>query len=179
MKQTVIKQVARPFCLMRPRAVATSFVVCVCAMLTACQHDPWANEFLTKQPLERDLVGTYAVDADSQRRQITLPMSNAPFPVSSSGRIVLSSDHKAVLTRVPEYDGEKPCSLSGHGSWELGRNDRYAVVNVQVQNEDMGGGCRGQLGFQLMVFGDKPPYKLHITIGDPDSGDAVQFEKQP
>jgi len=29
-----------------------------------------------------------------------------------------------------------------------------------------------------MLYGKKSPYKLHITIGDPDSGDAVQFEKQ-
>jgi hypothetical protein len=24
----------------------------------------------------------------------------------------------------------------------------------------------------------KVPYKLHVTIGDPDSGDAVQFERR-
>ena len=30
---------------------------------------------------------------------------------------------------------------------------------------------------ELMLYGSKPPYKLHITIGDPDAGDAMQFEK--
>lgn len=29
-----------------------------------------------------------------------------------------------------------------------------------------------------MLYGNKPPYKLHYIIDDPDLGEFVQFEKQ-
>ena len=148
------------------------------SMFTACQYDPWANNYLKRQPSEREIVGTYAVDAESQKRQIKLGRSNVPLPVSGSAQIILSSDHTAVFARVPANDIEqKPCSISGHGSWELGRNDRYFVVNVQLRNEDTAGGCAREAGWQLMLYGSKSPYKLHMTISDPDLADAVQFEK--
>jgi len=38
-------------------------------------------------------------------------------------------------------------------------------------------GCEPTYYGQLMLYGKQSPYKLHITIGDPDSGDAMQFEK--
>jgi len=51
-------------------------------------------------------------------------------------------------------------------------------VIASIVNEEPNSPCKGDFGYELMLYGKKPPYKLHITIGDPDSGDAVQFEKQ-
>jgi hypothetical protein len=72
-----------------------------------------------------------------------------------------------------------PCYVSGSGSWELSRNDSYAVVNVRIDRNDFQSGhaCGPTYEGQLMLYGKMPPYKLHITRGDPDSGDALQFEK--
>jgi hypothetical protein len=53
-------------------------------------------------------------------------------------------------------------------------------VDVQIQRPDYRpsiDGCGAAYGEELMLYGKKPPFKLHITIGDPDSGDALQFEK--
>jgi hypothetical protein len=96
---------------------------------------------------------------------------------------VLSADHKAQFLHVPEIDNRpaiKTCVITGTGSWHLARNDNYTVVNVEIQREDYRrsvDGCEPTYYGQLMLYGKNPPYKLHITIGDPDSGDAVQFEK--
>lgn len=147
--------------------------------LTGCQHDPWADRFLTARPSEQEVVGTYLIDADSQRRNITLPQSRANFAVDHSAQIVLTGDHKAQFIHVPEdYRGEIACSVTGPGSWQLGKNDNFSVVRASIVNEEPNSACRGDFAYELKLYGKRPPYKLLVTIGDPDSGDAVQFEKQ-
>jgi hypothetical protein len=95
---------------------------------------------------------------------------------------MLSADHKAKFSQVPEIHppAAQSCLVNGSGSGELGRNDSYSVVNVQIhKNDDRRSvdGCEPTYYGQLMLYGKQSPYKLHITIGDPDSGDAMQFEK--
>ncbi len=148
-------------------------------LLVGCQYDPWADRFVTNQVSEKDVVGTYVIDADSQKRQIKLPMTSDVFPVNLSAKIVLLTDHSAEFVYVPEdYQGTKPCSVSGRGSWSLGKNDNFSVVRVNIYNADTNSLCKGDFAYEVMLYGKNPPYKLHITIGDPDSGYAVQFEKQ-
>jgi hypothetical protein len=148
-------------------------------LLVGCQYDPWADRFLTAQPAEKDVVGRYVIDADSKKRTIKLPMSHSTFPIGHSAKIVLSADYKAEFIHVPEdYNGEAACSVTGRGSWRLGKNDSFSVVRASIVNEGPNSQCKGDFAYELMLYGKKAPYKLHITIGDPDSGDAVQFEKQ-
>jgi hypothetical protein len=154
----------------------------LCWFLVGCQRDPWADRFLRRQPQERDLVGTYRIDSDTLARRISVPMSTTALSISRDSAIVLSADHKAKFSQVPEIHppATQSCLVNGSGSWELGRNDAYSVVNVQIQrNVDRPSvdGCEPTYYGQLMLYGKQSPYKLHITIGDPDSGDAMQFEK--
>jgi hypothetical protein len=148
-------------------------------LLVGCQYDPWANRFLTAQVADEDVAGTYVIDDDSRKRSIKLPLSNGSFPIDRSARIVLSSDHKAEFVHVPEdYLGKVACSVTGRGSWRLGKNDTFSVVRASIVNEEPNSPCKGDFAYELMLYGKKSPYKLHVTIGDPDSGDAAQFEKQ-
>jgi len=68
-------------------------LVLSCVLLGACQYDPWADGFLTAQTAEKDIVGTYVIDGDSQKRNIKLPMNSGTFPVNHSAQIVLSALH--------------------------------------------------------------------------------------
>jgi len=151
-------------------------------LLVGCQYDPWADKFLTVEPAEKDVAGTYVIDADSLKRTIMLPMSKNTLPLDRSARIVLSSDYKAEFVHVPEESlsegREAGCSVTGRGSLRLSKNDNFSVVLASIVNEEPGSPCKGNFAYELMLYGKKSPYKLHITIGDPDSGDAVQFEKQ-
>jgi len=158
----------------------TSILVLSLALgLIGCQHDPWAEGFLTVQPAENDVAGTYVIDANSQKRTIKLPQKNSALHIDHSAQVILSTDHKAEFFRVPEeYRGEAACSVTGRGSWRLGKNDNFSVVRASIVNEDPNSPCKGDFAYELMLYGNKAPHKLHITIGDPDSGDAVQFEKQ-
>jgi len=147
--------------------------------LVGCHYDPWTDRFLTAQPAEKDVAGTYVIDGDSQKRNIKVPMSKAPFPIDPSAQIILSGNHIAEFVHVPEeYHGEAVCSVTGRGSWRLGKNGSFSVVRASIFNEELNSSCKGDFAYELLLYGGKPPYKLHITIGDPDSGDAVQFEKR-
>jgi putative transposon-encoded protein len=159
--------------------LCNSLFYVVSLMLVGCQHDPWADRFVTAQLSEQEVAGAYLVDADSQKRQIKLPMSNSVLPIGASAKIVLSKDHTAQFVNVPEdYQGTKSCLVTEHGSWSLGKNDSFLVVSARIYNEETNSPCKGDFVHELMLYGTKPPYKLHATIGDPDSGDAVQFEKR-
>jgi hypothetical protein len=80
----------------------TATLVLSCVLLGACQYDPWADGFLTAQPAEKDVVGTYVIDGDSQELNIKLGMNHSTLPLDHSAQIILSADHKARFTRVPK-----------------------------------------------------------------------------
>jgi hypothetical protein len=159
----------------------------LCAVLTVvtlvgCQYDPWAGRFLTRQPAEQNVVGYYAVDQASLLRTIKLPRTESPIKINPTARIHLAADHKAEFVDVPgELDGFL-CSVTGRGTWRLGKNNNFIVVVAQIVDEEPSSRCKGTFtanyGNEFALYGDKPPYRLHLTIGDPDSGDAVQFERR-
>lgn len=60
----------------------------------------------------------------------------------------------------------------------MGKSAGYYFLLVRIQNEEADSPCRGDFGYQVMLYGKKPPYKLHQIIDDPDLGEAVQFEKR-
>ena len=164
------------------RWLRASGVGFLCWFLVGCQYDPWADRFLKNRPAETDLVGTYRVDADTLARRISIPWSKKTISISRDAEITLYADHKAQFLHVPELDvfTRQECVISGTGLWQLGRNDHYVDVAVQIQRTDYHqsvDGCQPTHNGELMLYGSKPPYKLHITIGDPDAGDAMQFEK--
>jgi hypothetical protein len=64
-------------------------------LLVGCQYDPWADRFLTAQPSEHDVAGTYVIDADSQKRNIKLA-----FPVEYGRRLDYDVSF-AVSSRLP------------------------------------------------------------------------------
>ena len=167
----------------RPGWAKTISVISVLACLFGCQYDPWANRFLKSGPKDADIVGTYQLDADTLSRHISVPESKTLLSVNPSAQVVLSADHGAEFVEVPDwiYDhGSSLCVISGAGSWKFGKNDDYSVIWVEIQRRNFRAGvdhCGSTYNGELFLYGKKPPYKLHITIGDPDSGDAVQLEK--
>ncbi len=159
------------------------FAVLTVLTLGGCQHDPWAGRFLTRQPAVQDVVGWYGVDHASLQRTIKLPMNGARLNIDPSAHIVLSADHKAEFFSVPaDPDGSSLCSVTGHGTWTLGNNDRYVVIRAMIADEEPNSRCRdtftANFADELNLYGERPPYRLHVTIGDPDSGYAVQFERR-
>ncbi len=165
------------------RLQLTSLKILAFVSLVGCQYDPWADRFLTRQPAERDVVGLYTVDQASLQRTIKLPMTGTVLKINSSAHILLSPDHKAEFFHVPEtINDDQSCSITGRGTWRFGKNVSYIVVWADIADEEPDNRCKdaftGKFAEELNLYGEKPPYKLHVTIGDPDLGDAIQFERR-
>jgi hypothetical protein len=155
-----------------------AFMLAVLAV-TGCQYDPSTWHYLRTPPSDGDIVGKYVPDAASRKRRIKLPMSDAVLPVDGSAAIILSKNHAAEFVRVPfDVDGRKPCSVTGIGTWSIGQSQGYQHVYIRVRNDERDSPCQGEFGYQMMLYGHKPPFKLHDIIDDPDLGEFVQFEKQ-
>ena len=109
-------------------------------------------------------------------------MSGSPLKINPAAHIVLSADHKAEFFYVPGELDNLSCSITGRGTWRLGKNDSYITVWAQIADEEPSSRCRdtftASFANELMLYGKESPYRLHVTIGDPDSGDAVQFERR-
>jgi hypothetical protein len=127
------------------------------------------------------VVGVYRVDSATLSRHIAVPESQTQLQVSPDAKIVILANHNLEFVSIPEFalaNTPQICTITGRGVWQLGENDDYQVLNFQIQRENYrSDACGPKYSGQLNLYGGKPPYKLHITIGDPDSGDAVQLEK--
>lgn len=91
-----------------------------------------------------------------------------------SGTIVLSSNNEAIFERVPDWMNMAPASGTGNtinlrGTWSLRK--AYGRWAISVQS------VRGSsdLLFDVPIGGQSKPFKLVITIGDPDEGKVVEF----
>jgi len=135
-----------------------------------------------RQPAEQDVVGFYSVDQASLQRANKLSRTELPIKIEPSAHIRLLADHKAEFADVPGDLDSLNCSITGRGTWRLGKNDNFIIVVAQIVDEEPNSRCKGTItanfGNELFLYGDKPPYRLHLTIGDPDSGNAVQFERR-
>jgi hypothetical protein len=134
---------------------------CLVAVLAlcGCQHDPYADWFVTKDVPANTLIGSYHVTEGTLRH-----FTAAKLPFVDGGRLPIS--------RVTKHQ-------------------EYTAVDVTLPHVG-GSGSRcpeGDFGFDLELFDDsavrslsrdRSPTRhplLHLTIGDPDSGDALQFER--
>ena len=166
-------------------------VMLVMLTITGCQHDPYADWFVTKDVAGNVLAGSYHVTPETIERFSNKEMPFIPggrLPISREARIVLNSNHKVSLANIP-IDWVKPalCILNGNGDWKVDKREDYTIVFVTLTAAYASpAGCpNGQFGFALELFDDSALHPrsrtkyplLHLTIGDPDSGDALQFEK--
>ena len=142
--------------------------------LVGCQYDPHANFYTTNEPKAEEVVGTYVLDA-----------FHLPPEVGSSRPAVvveLHADGTFAATNVQPWELGTPGTnfftslLTATGKWE---RDALATLDA---------GQKHIWGVQLRTpdskihpayfTGNKPPYGLIFTLGDPDSGHAVILRKK-
>lgn len=142
--------------------------------LAGCQYDPHANLYTTTEPKREDVVGTYVLDA-----------FHLPPEVGSTRPAVtveLHADGTFAATNVPPWQLGTPGTkfftslVSGTGKWEMDTlgtlgPDQKSIWGVYLRTPDN--------RFHPANFtGDKPPYGLIFTLGDPDSGHAVILRRK-
>ncbi len=156
------------------------FVVCA-ALLTGClfPSDPHADSLTTTKPNRSDIIGTYVVD------KVYLPseLSDRKLDIS----IDLRADGTFSATNVPSWttDATKanffPTLLSGDGKWELrivgSVNPGGVVWGVELQDPTEQKPDAQRMD-SASCTGEKAPYGLIFTLGDPDEGNAILLKRK-
>ena len=169
-KQTQRWEYARfpPFMIMRKMLFAFFLFA-----LAGCQYDPHGDIYTTTEPKVEDIVGTYVLD------RFDLPMDTSKIHCDVT--VDLHVDGSFNATNIPPWGiGEVHTNFfsllsSGNGKWE-----KSALGTLDGSKRIWGAYLRTPDNrFHPVDFtGDKPPYGLIFTLGDPDSGNAVLLKKK-
>jgi hypothetical protein len=141
-------------------------------MLIACQFDPYAYEFTRAKPEVTSLPGHYRTDDESRKifkREFNIDVSQCELDLRDDGSFDLRG--------VPDCWKEIDCSgklQRTSGTWTLGRHQEWWALRLRTSRID---GSAADFGSDAMLRRETPPYLVHFTIGDPDSGHALAFER--
>jgi len=130
-------------------------------------------------PREPDLVGIYKLTADSENF-LREHKAYGPIPVSV---IELKSGSIISIRNLPDcaVDGFGEGSgvfLSGDGKWTVDKAFLGYGLNVDIAD---GGTMKPGIyaGPWVDIRRRSSPHVLEITVGDPDSGESIKYERVP
>ena len=154
-----------------------SILIAVAALVLArCQYDPFAHEFTNARPQESAIVGRYVPD----RETTDILRESLRVQVSDRAALAINADHSFVATELPRcwIERSSDCAAGTEtwaGTWSLRQNQEWWAVQLHITARN---GRPTSYGFPAMLRRESPPYLVHFTIGDPDSGDALAFERR-
>jgi hypothetical protein len=145
-------------------------IACITIIASSCQYDPFAHEYTHTRPASAaTIVGTHALDRESiemlkQNYNVTAPRS----------LLVLRSGGTFELREIPScWRADVKCTSrteSATGTWDLGKDQEWWAVGLRCRTIN---GTARDYGIGAMLRGESPPYVLHFTVGDPDSGEGL------
>ncbi|MCR5887044.1 hypothetical protein LRS06_04480 [Hymenobacter sp. J193] len=144
--------------------------------MSGCQTDPWAFEYARSKPTQ-SIAGVYKPTSR------TYSFLDGAYKNVRPSRLELHSDGSFLIKDIAAI--WSPFSVAGgfeqvQGHWSLGKHQDWWAVNLfvdQVKSAD-GRLIQSKSSMPIMLIGQQAPYKLHFGIGDPDTGEALQYEKQ-
>ena len=142
--------------------------LCSAILIFAAGCGVWQEIHFTKnKPKESDLFGTYKPDAKTQK----LILNEGGYP-SANCQIKVNVDGKIELINMPDWwengFGESHKKLiSTNGMWKMENAQNRWGISWKSDNVIHG----------VNLIGQKPPYKIHIYVGDPDSDRFMIFER--
>ncbi len=143
--------------------------------LAGCQYNPFAHEFTTRRPVDESVVGKYSPDTESQARL----RAHLKVELSSNCKLFLNSDKTFAAHDLPRCWINTFQCVSGtedwKGTWSIEQAQDWWAIRLRVTSRN---GQPTDYGIPAMLRGEAPPYLLHLTIGDPDSGDALAFQRE-
>ena len=156
-------------------------------MLTGCGFLPWAYphfwDYTKTKPNETDLVGSYKV------RLFSGSFGSAyGFQGNKNITLTIHRNHTAVLSSMPGFEDSQGqykviCTFSGAAVWQLddhGDPD-HDVWYWETQTgqwvrsrKNTSGPCNG---WEFLILSRQAPYRLDMTVGDPDEDTGIEFER--
>jgi hypothetical protein len=145
-----------------------------------CQYDPYTSVYTSQKPKPKDLIGIYHPDPNS----MTVIAKEGHYPPVVP-TITLLNDSTIVITNIPDwwltsFGNPQGGFDSGKGTWEIQKHQNWWAVLVSFPDTTQFASRKnapGGLTTEMMLVGNNPPHKLHLTVGDPDGGRAMQFQR--
>lgn len=151
-------------------------VYCVLALsgllLAGCRGDPFHYNYTRIKPSEADLVGIWVPDEHTikdMRDRGGYDLSN------SKTKLVLRSDGTFEMLDMPDWWksglGESNKGFySSSGTWKVSQHSPETWWELDL--------WFATWAKSLYLRGEKPPYLIHMIIGDPDRGKAMILVRQ-
>ncbi|MES2308383.1 MAG: hypothetical protein V4507_05940 [Verrucomicrobiota bacterium] len=140
-------------------------------LLTACGGIKHELQFTRSKPQESDLIGLWVPTPNTLK-----DMEKTGGYVISKHEILLKEDGTFSMINMPDWwrDGfgdSKKGFESSEGRWELTQTQDWTKIwDITLHFSGY--------GTSVKLLGQKPPYRIHIYVGDPDSGHVMLFEKK-
>ncbi len=152
------------------RSVVTSCLVgLACLGTTACQFDPFTSDYTRSRPDDSAVQGVYDFDAESplpSGERIGAPV-HATIDLRADGSFQVANMPDCWLDLIP-----KGAVDSASGNWRIEQHQEWWAVNLRITKRN---DSALDYTLQAMLRRQKPPYLLHIILGDPDSANALVF----
>lgn len=144
-------------------------------IITGCQYDPYADSMTNYKPKLVDITGNYILDqqtltdnlSDKQRQQAKIII----YPDSTFKAISIPYSLDPV-----SFKFEAPVSATGKYTTNIIGGINKGSGKIADEWGMVMSGLPESLTY-IGFMGDKPPYKLIITFGDPDEGAVMIFKK--
>jgi hypothetical protein len=153
-----------------------SILICGCLLLAGC-----GPEYLKTKPEDADITGTYRLSRLKLERDLARSVQ------MQDATITLQPDHKVAVEGFPKFDlsgGRLVCRLSGSAEWQLSDQENGGVGWSLVFNNFASSTAPAESACNttypmpsLSIIGPKTPHRLHMTVGDPNDDQGVEFEK--
>jgi hypothetical protein len=136
-----------------------------------CQYSPYAEDLTISQPKRNHVLGTYKFEKETV-------IGNLVHDLTRKSALTINSDGTFEAVDLPNFIFDNyHGNISAKGKWKI------ETVGSVSKWEDTASNWGLQLtslpdNLRSMSFmGDKPPYKLLVTYGDPDGGAVMILAK--
>jgi len=147
-------------------------------LVSGCPHDPNVDFYTTSEPSIRDLAGRYMLTSQSVTKDGLSTLAGKP------SEIELREDGTFIATNVPPAGGDEPDEkffsklVSGTGTWKPDTVGSIANGGQPPkQHWGVSFDCKTSEIMDAGLTGSASPFGLLFTMGDPDGGHAMFFER--
>lgn len=152
-------------------------IITLLTITTSC-YSPYADESLTIEPTNEDVIGSYEFDFQTVDNSLDKEELK-------KGQLIINSNKTFEIVELPAFETIKPMTykfgkqISLTGSWTIGT----------IGTIDFGsGGLKKHWGLILDsapdelkyagLMGKEKPTGVMFTFGDPDSGEVIMLKKK-
>jgi uncharacterized protein YozE (UPF0346 family) len=145
-------------------------------MMSSCHGDPRAYSYSTEKPIE-SVTGKYSLTNES------LSFLKSQNYNSQSSFLELRTDSTFILSNIPDiwnpFVEPKGAFESAYGRWKIRKSQDWWTVELNSDSIQNSSNDKYGEGFsdQIMIIGERQPFTMSFILGDPDTGEALQYKQ--